>query len=135
MPKIVNLNEERTELHMGSGSVVIRKYVDGIKGGRTLDCDNVSLDTLKAGHVIIRDTVNDTYKPMPLNAAGNSYGTLPEGHKYVGLSTTSIEWAKEGSLVGIITEGEVNDAALPYDFSTIADAFKAAVPTLRFDHD
>lgn len=122
------------EIISGPDSIIIRHYGDGIKGGKVLDMTGFTPEILKCGHVIIKNA-NDTYKPMPLNAAGNSYGTLPEGHKYVGLATTSIKWAKEGSLVGIITEGEVNDAALPYDFSTIADAFKSAVPTLRFDHD
>jgi len=122
------------EIISGPDSIIIRNYVDGIKGGKVLDMTGFAQEILKCGHVIIKNA-NDTYKPMPLNAEGNSYGTLPANHVYVGIAIHSCEWAKEGSLVGIITAGEVNDAALPYDFSTIAAAFKAAVPTLRFDHD
>lgn len=131
MPKIVNLNEERTELYMGSGSVVIRKYVDGIKGGRTLDCDNVSLDTLKAGHVIIRDTVNDTYKPMPIS--GSSYDSLPANHEYIGVLVNDIPVSKP--FAGIMTAGSVNEVAGPYPVSSIKSALKSAVPTLIFEHD
>ena len=122
------------EIILGPDSIIIRHYGDGIKGGKVLDMADFTPEILKCGHVVIKNA-NDTYKPMPLNSGATAYASLPSGYTYVGLTTTSIEWGKEGSLVGIITDGEVNDAALPYDFSTIASAFKAAVPTLRFDHD
>lgn len=122
------------EFISGPDSIIIRHYGDGIKGGKVLDMTDFTPEILKCGHVIIKNA-NDTYKPMPLNEAGNAYASLPAGHTYVGLAVHSCEWAKEGSLVGIITDGEVNDKALPYDFSTIATAFKAAVHTIRFDHD
>ena len=122
------------EVISGPDSIIIRNYLDGIKGGKVLDMTGFTPAVLKCGHVIIKNST-DTYKPMPLNAQGNSYGELPANHTYVGFAIHSCEWAKEGSLVGIITAGEVNDIALPYDFSTIASAFKAAVPTIRFDHD
>lgn len=122
------------EIISGPDSIIIRHYGDGIKGGKVLDMTDFAPEVLKCGHVIIKNA-NDTYKPMPLNSAGTAYAALPANHTYVGLSVHSCEWAKEGSLVGIITDGEVNDTALPYDFSTIAAAFKAAVPTIRFDHD
>lgn len=120
------------EILSGPDSVVIRNHEDGIKGGKVLDMTGFTPDVLKTGHVIIKSNT-DVYKPMPLN--GDVYGSLPANHSYVGICMTTTEWRKEGSLVGIMTAGEINDVAAPYDFSTIAAAFKSAVPTIRFDHD
>ena len=122
------------EIVSGKDSVVIRSYVDGIKGGKVLDMTGFAPEVIKTGHVIIKSN-SDIYKPMPLNAAGDAYGALPANHSYVGICMTTREWAKEGSDVGIMTIGEFNSVAAPYDFSTIAAAFKAAVPTINFDHD
>lgn len=131
MSQIANFNDERTELYMGSGSVVIRKFVDGIKGGRTLNCTGITLDTLKAGHVIIRDTVNDTYKPMPLS--GSAYDSLPANHEYIGVLVNDIPVSKP--FAAIMTAGSVNEVAGPYSVSSIKSALKSAVPTLIFEHD
>lgn len=120
------------EVLSGPDSIVIRNYVDGIKGGKVLDMEDFTPDVLKTGHVIIKSNTG-VYKPMPLS--GDAYASLPANHSYVGICVTTTEWKKEGSLVGIMTAGEFNDVAAPYDFSTIAAAFKAAVPTIRFDHD
>jgi hypothetical protein len=95
--------------------------------------DGFNEDVLKTGHVIIKK--GDVYKPMPLNVAGDAYGTLPAEHVYAGVSMTTVDWKKDGPMVGIMTAGELNDKAAPYDFATIAAAFKTAVPTIRFDHD
>lgn len=122
------------EIVSGLDSVVIRSYVDGIKGGKVLDMTGFAPEVIKTGHVIIKSNT-DVYKPMPLNQDGTAYGDLPANHSYVGICVTTCEWQKEGPLVGIMTIGEINDVAAPYDFSTIAAAFKAAVPTINFDHD
>ncbi len=122
------------EIVSGLDSVVIRNYVDGIKGGKVLDMTGFAPEVLKTGHVIIKSNTG-IYKPMPLNLEGDAYASLPANHSYVGICVTTVEWAKQGSLVGIMTAGELNDVAAPYDFSTIASAFKSAVPTIRFDHD
>lgn len=127
----INIGWEK-EILSGLDSIVIRNYVDGIKGGVVLDMTGFTPEVIKTGHVIIKSNTG-VYKPMPLN--GNVYGTLPANHSYVGICVTTAEWNKEGSLVGVMTAGEFNDVASPYDFSTIAAAFKTAVPTIRFDHD
>lgn len=117
----------------GNDPIVIRKYIAGIKGGKVLDVSNFKDEYVRAGHVIIHDTKNDTYKPMPLNSAGNAYSTLPSNHEYVGVcvSTKSV---KE-PFVSIMHTGVVNDMASPYLLDTIKTALKAAVPTLVFEHD
>ena len=124
----------KKEILSGPESIIIRNYEDGIKGGKVLDMTGFTPDVLNTGHVIIKSNT-DVYKPMPLNQAGDAYGTLPANHSYVGICVTTTEWKVEGSLVGIMTAGEFNDVAAPFGFSAIAAAFKTAVPTIRFDHD
>lgn len=122
----------KKEVLSGPDSIVIRSYVDGIKGGKVLDMTGFEPEVLKTGHVVIKSNTG-VYKPMPLS--GDAYASLPANHSYVGICVTTTEWKKEGSLVGIMTIGEFNDAAAPYDFSTIAADFKAAVPTINYDND
>ena len=64
----------------GNDPIVIRKYVAGIKGGKVLDVSNFKGEFIRAGHVIIRDTESDIYKPMPINSNGDAYEALPEKH-------------------------------------------------------
>lgn len=111
-------------------SVVIRHYTDGIKGGKLLNVDEFTDDVIKAGHPIIANS-EGVYKPFPVTEG--AFGTLPSGFSYVGINVTNADTSYP--LVGIMTDGEVNDNAMPYDFSALKEAFKAAVPTIRFDHD
>lgn len=113
----------------GKESVIIRNYLDGIKKGVVLDTSDFTEDYVQCGHVIIRKEGN--YKPMPVNE--EKYGTLPEGYSYVGVSMTTAP--KDEAHVGVLTAGEVNDKAVPYPVDEILTAFKAAVPTIRWEHD
>lgn len=61
-----NLNNEREQIIFGDDSIVIQKYISGIKGGRTLDVTGFSEKVIKAGHIIIRKDSDGTYKPMPV---------------------------------------------------------------------
>ena len=61
------VNEQETIL-TGMDSIVIRNYLGGIMNGRTLDMTGFKQSVIKAGHIVIRDTENDTYKPMPVNS-------------------------------------------------------------------
>lgn len=85
MGATANLSSEMEVLNAGMDSVVIRHYVAGIIGGRTLDVSNYNLPVIKAGHVVIRDTSTDTYKPMPVKSSGDGYDSLPGSHEYVGV--------------------------------------------------
>lgn len=117
----------------GNDPIVIRKYIAGIQGGKVLDVSDFKGEYIRAGHVIIHDTENDTYKPMPVNSVGDTYKSLPGSHEYVGVcgATKSV---KE-PFVSIMHTGVVNDMASPYPLDTIKAALKAAVPTLVFEHD
>lgn len=133
MGATANLASELQTMGTGMDPVVIRKYIAGITGGRTLDVSGFPLDIIKAGHMVIRDTANDTYKPMPLAAGNEAYGTLPASHEYVGVLVRSV--SKEAPLAAIMYSGEVNDVASPFPIGSIKAALKTALPTLVFLHD
>lgn len=115
----------------GNDPIVIRHYGDGIKGGKVLNVTDFTEDFVRAGHVIIKNTTTGEYKPMPVSSG--AYASLPSGHAYVGVCVASQPTSEP--FVGIMTDGEVNDVASPFPLDTIMSAFKAAVPTIRFDHD
>jgi len=62
-----------------------------------------------------------------IHAAG-AYAALPASHAYVGILEASIPVAKP--FAGIMVRGNFNPVAAPYDFATIAAAFKTALPTI-----
>ena len=117
----------------GLDSVVIRKYINGIQGGRTLDLTGYSADEkiLKAGHVVIYDPTSKRYKPMPIS--GNSYSSLPDSHVYVGVIARSV--SVEDPTVSIMNIGAVNSLAVPFDMTSILSAFKSDVPTIVWEND
>jgi hypothetical protein len=131
-----NLNQEGMKILSANDSIVIRKYGAGINGGRTLDMSGFPSDLkcIKAGHVVIRSTEDETlYKPMPVADGGASYDSLPANYEYVGVvvATKPVDYP----LVGIMYAGEVNDVASPYPVDSIKSALKTALPGLVFMHD
>ena len=131
MGATANLANEMEVLKSGMDSIVIRHYVAGIIGGCTLDVTGFNESVIKAGHIVIRDTNTDTYKPMPVS--GNAYSSLPSNHEYVGVVVCSKPTSEP--LVGIMYDGEVNDVASPYPIDGIKEALKTALPKLSFMHD
>ena len=127
-----NLSHDSGVVGFGLDSVVIAHYVGGIAGGRTLDVTDFTEEVIKAGHIVIRSTTDESvYKPLPVS--GGAYAALPEGFEYVGVVVCSVS-AKQ-PLVGIMNSGEVNDAASPFEVTAeIKAAMKEAVPTLIFIH-
>jgi hypothetical protein len=117
----------------GMDPIVIRKHVDGVKGGVLLDVTGFTEEYVRCGHVIIRKTVEgkDVYMPMPVS--DGAYASLPQGAVYYGICEATKSTAEP--IVAVLTIGEVNDKALPFSIDSIKAAFMAAVPTIRFDHD
>lgn len=67
-------NQNREQIVFGLDSIIIQKYISGIKGGRSLDVpDDFPLEVIHAGHVIITDG-NGNYKPMPIVAKTQTTG-------------------------------------------------------------
>lgn len=136
---------EKEQIVFGNDSAVIRKYISGISGGRTLDVSGFSKDNIKAGHVIIKKS-NGDYAPMPILPAQEAkpavgdvpalperYGTLPSGASYVGVLYRSISVKKPEA--AIMNNGVVNPTLTPYDMSEIMTAFKAACQHITFEQD
>lgn len=124
-----DLSPKKNAVVFGDDSIVIQKYISGIKGGRTLDVTGFAENVIKAGHVII--VKEGKYMPMPV--ADGEYAALPEGAAYVGVLYRSILAAKPAA--SIMTWGEVNAVAVPYAMDTILAAFKTACPHIDFIKD
>ncbi len=139
---------KKEQIIFGNDSIVIRKYISGIQGGRTLDCSDFPKDNVLAGHVIIKKS-DGNYAPMPILAAQDGkpaegenaavpalperYGTLPAGATYVGVLYRSI--SKNKPEASIMYDGIVNPTLTPYDMTDIMDAFKAACTHIIFEQD
>lgn len=124
-----DLSPKKSAVVFGEDSIVIQKYISGIKGGRTLDVTGFAENVIKAGHVII--VKEGKYMPMPVS--GEAYAALPEGAAYAGVLYRSILAAKPAA--SIMTWGEVNAVAVPYPMDTILADFKAACPHIDFIKD
>ena len=124
-----DLSPKKSAVVFGDDSIVIQKYISGIKGGRTLDVTGFAENVIKAGHVII--VKEGKYMPMPVS--GEAYAALPEGAAYAGVLYRSILAAKPAA--SIMTWGEVNAVAVPYPMDTILADFKAACPHIDFIKD
>lgn len=133
MGKQAVLSHERKVMGSGNDTIVIRHFLAGIKGGATLNMDGFPHDEIRAGHVIIKDTINNEFKPMPLNEAGDAYASLPQNHTYAGVCMQSA--TKEQPIVGIMYAGEVNDVASPFPVDAIKSALASALPQIVFMHD
>lgn len=119
--KMVNSGQT---INAANDRIVIRKYNSGIVGGRTLDMDDYSESVIKAGHIVIQSTEDETvFKPLPVK--DGAYEALPENYKYVGVVVATKP--ADDPRVAIMYDGEVNDVASPYPVTdAIKTAFKAA---------
>lgn len=145
-----NLGVEK--IIFGNDSVVIKKHISDIEGGRTLDVAGYPVNNILAGSVVIK-LANGNYAPMPLKALTETvegaseptpvldedgeqkygYDALPDGAKYVGVVYRSI--SKSNPQASIMFDGVVNEACLPYEISAIKEAFLKAVPHIVFMQD
>ena len=139
-----DISQKKVGIDFGSyDSIVIKKHITDIEGGRTLDCTGYPEDVLFAGHVIIStanaETGEKTYKPMPVTITGEGdekvyqYGTLPVGAIYEGVLYRSI--LKDKPAASILIDGVVNDKVMKIALGAIGAAFKAACPHIIFNHD
>lgn len=129
---VANLTNDPEEIITGNDNIVIINHFEGITGGRTLDVSGYPHKSIRAGHVIIKDSTG-AFKPMPLNEAGNAYAALPEGSSYAGYLVASIPVRKP--LAGIMVRGTVNPKATPFPMDAIIDAVKAALPLIDYQED
>lgn len=125
-----DISPKTDKVVFGNDSVVIRKYIAGIPGGRTLDCTDFPEENILAGHVIIQKS-DGSYAPMPVS--DKAFAALPEGASYVGVLRSSI--SVKNPAAAIMYNGVVNKELIPYEMDTILDAFKTACPQIIFEQD
>jgi len=133
MAVLGNLTYPSKEVVTETDNIVIKKYIDGYEGGRTLDMTGYGLSVIKAGHVVIVETATKKFKPMPLNEANDAYATLPTGHTYAGIVVATVP--TDRPFVGILTNGTINPKAAPFKYDTILAALKTALPQIEFRED
>lgn len=133
MAELGNLTNAPIEVVTDNDNIVIKKYIDGYEGGRTLDTSGYALPVIKAGHIVIRETATGVCKPMPLDSENKAYTSLPSGYEYMGIVVATK--LTERPFVGILTNGTVNPAAAPYPYDTVLSDLKAALPQVEFRKD
>lgn len=130
-----NLNDTNRQIILENDSIVIRKVLETLPGGKTLDTTGFTPTVIKSGHVLIKETATGNYKPMPLNGGATAYSTLPSGHTYAGILINSIPTSRP--FAGIMLRGSVNshNAVTPFDMATILSAVQTALPLILFYPD
>ena len=132
MGAIADLTNEEKVIIDGNDSIVIRRCISSIIGGRTLDMSGFPDSFIKAGHPVIYEKATDTYKPFPVS--NGSFSTMPSNHEYKGV-VIATKPSKQ-PFVGIMYAGEVNDEAMPYKLTdAMRTELKTALPQLVFTHD
>ena len=126
---VANLINGVTNAVGSRDSIVIVDNFQSIRGGRTLDVTGFAADEIEAGHVIIKDSNGENYKPMPVT--GESYAALPVDHEVAGILVATIR--EDKPLAGIMVRGTVNENAAKYAYP---EAVKTALePLVVFTHD
>ncbi len=124
---------ETVKFNSSLDSVTIRQYIGGITGGRALDYTGFADDVIKAGHVIVKKTVDGETVYAPLGVESGAYKALGTGESYAGVVVAS---KNAGEAVAIMDNGRVNDEAVPYPITdSMKTAMKTALPQLVFEHD
>lgn len=117
---------------LGEQNILIKKFIKGIEGGRTLDLTDFVGDFVKAGHVIVK-TAAGVYKPLALAEGGEAYAAKGETDTYAGLLQHNVLVTEvKNNAAAIMTWGIVNEAVLPY---AVPADFKTAMPHIDYQKD
>ena len=124
---------ETLKFNSSLDTVTIRQYIGGITGGRALDYSNFNDDVIKAGHIVVKQTIDGEVVYSPLGVEDGAYKALSDGQSYAGVVVAS---KNNGEAVAIMDNGRVNDEAVPYPITdAMKEAIKTALPMLIFEHD
>lgn len=128
-----SLNNGIVEVTTEHDTVVIQKMIEAIPGGKTLDVSNFTNDVINAGHVIIKETANGVFKPLPIS--NGNYVALPANHEYVGVLYVSV--LKSKPFASIMVRGTMNDEASKKlnNMPAVPDAAKTKLVLIRFTQD
>lgn len=128
-----DLINPKEEILTGNDNIVIVDNFQSVRGGRTLDVTGFNPSVIKAGHVIIKSSTADVYKPMPLASNDTVYASLPAGYEYAGILINTV--LKTKPFAGIMLRGTVNYKAAPFDMASILSAVKTALTLIKFVED
>lgn len=100
-------------------SIVIKKHITDIEGGRTLDMTGYPEDVLYAAHVIISQVVNSekVYKPMPIAPVTEDVYTAVANP--TGNPSTSGYYEKSGNTYTASSDTEVAEGKTYYTKSEV----------------
>lgn len=124
MAAVASLNREGGSWGDTKDSIIILQALGDVPGGRTLDVSKHTEDVIKCGHVVAK-TADGNYYPVPV--ASGAYAALASGDTYVGIVRATT--LKLNPQVGILTMGQVREAALPYP---VTAAIKTALSHIQF---
>lgn len=128
-----NLNRNNVEYDTTLDTVIIKKLVYDIPGGKTLDVTGVVEEVLKAGRIIIMETATRVRKPLKITAP-TTYEALPSGHVYEGILVATILTSKP--FAAILIGGDVNEVAIAnYGLPAVPAAAKTALTHVLFTQD
>lgn len=138
MATATTLSSGAIELGGRFDNVVIVDNFQSKRGGASLDVTGFTPARIYAGHVIIKETATNIYKPMPVtgdspfDGGTGAYAALPADHEYVGIAIQSVPTNR--AMVGVLLRGTVNpsDSCNPYSLTPILAALQTAV-TSRID--
>lgn len=102
-----SLNSTPVQVDTSNDSVIIKKLLVDIPGGKTLDVSGYTPDIIYAGQVIIEETATGNLKP--LNVSNGAYVALPANHTYKGILVSTISKAKP--MASVMLSGDVNEEA------------------------
>lgn len=127
-----NLSNTPETVDTTMDSVVIRKVVHDIPGGKNLDVTGITDATLKAGRVIIENTSTGVHKPLGIT--DGAYDSLPSGWAFKGILGASVLTAKAQGTV--VIAGDVNgNAAVNYGLPPYTSTIKNALTRIIFSKD
>ena len=125
-----SLNNNPVQIDTSNDSIVIRKILIDVPGGKTLDVSGFTPTdgVLNAGHILVEQTSNKEVKPLDISAG--AYVALPAGHTYKGVLIATILKAKP--FAAIMLAGDVNEVASPFPVPAGA---KTALTHILFTQD
>ena len=115
-----DISQERKGVDFGSyDSIVIKKHITDIEGGRTLDMTGYPLESLLAAHVIISQTANSekVYKPLPIVPVMEDVYTAVANP--TGNPSTSGYYEKSGETYTLSEDTEVDGTKTYYTKSEV----------------
>lgn len=126
----------------GLDGIILKQNISDKIGGVALDATGFPNDYIRTGHLVIYNpAVANSHKPMPLNAQGTAYATLPENFQYYGVVVNSVRKQGNGFGVGVCHRGEMNPAVKNVENGVMGidgallTAVKTALPLLVLRKD